>query len=159
MEPNHRSRISLRSTRATKRRNHVTEDRMAGPTPALSLDRTGFAFDVTTFLQAREPFALLAQNKLGRQDAPENGGACHESPTRKLAQKTPSPQRGEGWGEGVRTLQFVLRVPNPLISSFSHLGGRDAACRPSADGATRMLHFLGRPLHMIGAYRVATREE
>src|SRR5580700_2547922 len=26
-----------------------TEDRKAGPTPALSLDRTGFAFDVTLF--------------------------------------------------------------------------------------------------------------
>src|SRR5579862_4524135 len=48
----------------------------------------------------------------------ENEGACHAS-TQQPAQRTPSPQRGEGWGEGVRTLQIVLRVPNPLILSFS----------------------------------------
>jgi hypothetical protein len=32
----------------------VTDERKAGPTPALSLDRTGFALDVNTILQARE---------------------------------------------------------------------------------------------------------
>jgi hypothetical protein len=35
-----------------------TEERKPGPTPVLSLDRTGFALDVTTFLQARDPFAI-----------------------------------------------------------------------------------------------------
>jgi hypothetical protein len=32
----------------------VTDERKAGTTPALSLDRTGFALDVNRFLQARE---------------------------------------------------------------------------------------------------------
>src|SRR5580704_9329960 len=41
--------------------------------------------------------------------------------------RTPSPQRGEGWGEGVRVPQIILRVPSPLILSFSPLGRRDAA--------------------------------
>ena len=76
MEPDLRSRISLRSIQATKLRNgeaRVTEDRKAGPTPALSLDRTGFALDVTAFLQARAPFALRAHNERGRQSAPRDG--------------------------------------------------------------------------------------
>ena len=47
----------------------VTEDRKAGPTPALSLDRTGFALDVTTFLQARVR-SLSRAEKLGRRDVP-----------------------------------------------------------------------------------------
>ena len=70
----------------------------------------------------------------------ENGNACHES-FQKLAQGTPpSPQRGEGWGEGVRTSEQKLRLPNPLILSFSPIsaftrvfdalwGRRDAACQ------------------------------
>ena len=118
-----------------------TEERKAGPTPALSLDRTGFALDVTTFLQARDPFATARRKKLGRDTRSENGNACHES-LQKLARGTPpSPQRGEGWGEGVRALQIVLRIPSPLILSFSPIsaftrvfdalwGRRDAACRP-----------------------------
>ena len=40
--------------------------------------------------------------------------ACHEC-LQKLAQRTPSPQRGEGWGEGVRTFGAKTRSPNPLI--------------------------------------------
>jgi hypothetical protein len=108
-------------------------------------------------------FTRVFDTLWGRRDA-----ACrprHSSPL----MRTPSPQRGEGWGEGVRTLQIVLRVPNPLNLSFSPLGRRDAARRPTtipraarreslqSDGATRMLHFFGRPLHMIAAHRVATR--
>ena len=31
--------------------------------------------------------------------------------------------------------------------------------RPSRDGATRMLHFFGRPLHMIRHGRIATRAQ
>ena len=58
MEPDLRSRISLRSIQATKRRNRVTEDRKAGPTPDFPFSRTGFAIDVTAFLQARDPFAV-----------------------------------------------------------------------------------------------------
>jgi hypothetical protein len=34
------------------------------------LDRTGFAIAVTTFLQARDPFAICAQKKLGCKSAP-----------------------------------------------------------------------------------------
>jgi len=52
----------------------------------------------------------------------------------------------QGWGEGVRTLQIVLRIPNPLILSFSPIsaftrvfdalwGRRDAACRPTKKDA------------------------
>jgi hypothetical protein len=37
------------------------------------LDRTGFALDVNTFLQARETFAIARRKKLGRQDAPRDG--------------------------------------------------------------------------------------
>jgi hypothetical protein len=51
----------------------VTEDRKAGPTPALSLDRTGFALDVTAFLQARDPFAIVRMTKRGRKSAPRDG--------------------------------------------------------------------------------------
>jgi hypothetical protein len=49
-----------------------------------------------------------------------------------------SPE-GRGWGEGARTLQQNLQLPNPLILSFSPnsasktrvnalMGRRDAAC-------------------------------
>jgi len=74
MEPDFCSRISLRSIRATKRRNRVTEERKAGPTPALSLDQTGFAIDVTIFLQACDPFAIVRTTERGRKNAPRNGG-------------------------------------------------------------------------------------
>src|ERR1700733_10687588 len=78
--------------------------------------------------------------------------------------------RGEGWGEGVRASEQKLGLPNPLILSFSPIsaftrvfdalwGRRDAACRPSPDGMTRMLHFFGRPLHMIRRSRDATRAQ
>src|SRR6202043_4211202 len=79
----------------------------------------------------------------------ENEGACHASPL-QLAQRAPSPQRGEGWGEGVRTSEQQLGLPNPLNLSFSPIsaftrvfdalwGRRDAASRSrrsSADVAT-----------------------
>src|ERR1700728_2246991 len=39
-----------------------------------------------------------------------------------------SPEGG-GWGEGVRTSEQKLGLPNPLILSFSPLGRRDAARR------------------------------
>jgi hypothetical protein len=35
------------------RRNRNSEERKTGPTPDLSLDRTGFALDVTVFYLAR----------------------------------------------------------------------------------------------------------
>src|SRR5580658_3846042 len=66
-----------------------TEDRKAGPTPALFLDRTGFALHVTTFLQARDPFAIARRINSGAETRRENGKVCHESP-QKLAQRTPS---------------------------------------------------------------------
>ena len=74
MEPNLRSRISLRSIQATKRRSRVTEERKPGPTPALSLDRTGFALDVTIFLPACDPFAIVRTTERGRNNAPRDGG-------------------------------------------------------------------------------------
>jgi hypothetical protein len=43
-----------------------TEDRKTGATPALSLHRTGFAFDVIVF--CRRAFAPMT--KVGRQGAP-----------------------------------------------------------------------------------------
>ena len=75
MKPDLRSRISLRSIRATKRRNRVTEERKTGPTPALSLDRTGFALDMSAFLQARDPFAIVRTTERGRKNAPRDGRA------------------------------------------------------------------------------------
>ena len=99
------------------------------PHPWPSLDRTGFALDVTTFLQARDPVAVARRKNSRAKTRRENGGACHES-TAKLAQRTPSPQRGEGWGEGVRKFEKNLQRPNPLILSFSPLGRRNAAFRP-----------------------------
>ena len=104
MEPDLRSRISLRSIQATKRRNRCNGRLKDRPHPCPSLDRTGFAIDVTTFLQARDPFAVARQKNSRAKTRRENGGACHESPQR-LAQRTPSPQRGEGRGEGVRASQ------------------------------------------------------
>jgi hypothetical protein len=50
-----------------------TEDRKTGPTPALSLHRTGFALDVTTFLQTRDPFSIVRGMKRGRKSAPRDG--------------------------------------------------------------------------------------
>jgi len=58
-----------------------------------------------------------------------------------------SPE-GRGWGEGARTLQQSLQLPNPLILSFSPnsasktrvnalMGRRDAMSRPQS--ATRTL--------------------
>ena len=49
-----------------------------------------------------------------------------------------SPE-GRGWGEGARTLQKNLQLPNPLILSFSPLGRRDAASRPQPDTGTLTL--------------------
>jgi hypothetical protein len=81
----------------------------------------------------------------------------------------PPLPRGERVGvRGFGLQSKKLGVPNSLILSFSPIsaltrvfdalwGRRDAACRPSTDGAMRMLHFFGRPLHMIAAHRVATR--
>jgi hypothetical protein len=37
------------------------------------LDRTGFALDVTTFLQARDPLAIVRTKKRGRKNAPRDG--------------------------------------------------------------------------------------
>src|ERR1700722_16820293 len=51
----------------------VTEHRKPGPTPALSLDRTGFARNVTTFLPARDPSAIVRTRKRGRKNAPRDG--------------------------------------------------------------------------------------
>src|SRR5580658_9620996 len=52
------------------RNNGRPKDR---PTPALSLDRTGFAIDVTTFLQARDRIAIVRTMKLARKNAPRDG--------------------------------------------------------------------------------------
>src|ERR1700692_688993 len=49
MEPNLRSRISLRSIQATNDETDVTDQRKAGPTPGFPFPRTGFALDVTVF--------------------------------------------------------------------------------------------------------------
>ena len=66
--------------------------------------------------------------------------------------------RGERVGvRGFGRFRIKLRDPNPLILSFSPLGRRDAALRSRPDEATPMLHFFGRPLHMIWRSRVATR--
>ena len=105
MEPDLRSRISLRSIQATKRRNRVTEDRKTGPTPALSLDRTGFALHVTVFCWR----AIRSRFAHDKARAPQRAAR-----RRRLAVKT----------------------------------SRD---RCSPDGATRVLHFFGRPLQMIAA--------
>ena len=49
-----------------------------------------------------------APDNSGAETRPENGNACHEA-LQTLAQETPpSPQRGEGWGEGVRMFQIFL---------------------------------------------------
>jgi hypothetical protein len=53
----------------------VTDERKAGPTRALSLDRTGFALDVSTFLQARDPIAIVGMMKLGAKARRGNGRA------------------------------------------------------------------------------------
>jgi hypothetical protein len=89
----------------------------------------------------------------------ENENACHESP-QKLAQETPpSPQRGEGWGEGVRASEQKLGLPNPLILSFSPIsaftrvfdalwGRRDAACWPRSDPDSKILPAAAHQSHM-----------
>jgi hypothetical protein len=51
-------------------RNGSKKDR---PTPALSFDRTGFAIDVTIFLQACDPFAIMRTTERGRKNAPRDG--------------------------------------------------------------------------------------
>jgi hypothetical protein len=52
-----------------------TDERKAGTTPALSQDRTGFAPDVTTFLQARDPFAIVRMMELGAKTRRGSGRA------------------------------------------------------------------------------------
>src|SRR5579864_2226185 len=54
----------------------ATEDRKTGPTPAPSLDRTGFALDVITFLPARDPIARIINR--GRKNARETEVLCRE---------------------------------------------------------------------------------
>jgi len=103
-------------------------------------------FDVTVFCWR----AFARRKNSGAETRRESAGVWHENPTQQLAQSTPSPQRGEGWGEGVRTSEQELGLPNPLILSFSPIsaftrvfdalwGRRDAASRSrrsSADVAT-----------------------
>ena len=92
--------------------------------------------DVTVFCQR----AFARRKNSDAEKHCENENACYASP-QKLAQRAPSPQRGEGWGEGVRKFEKKLQLPNPLILSFSPIsaftrvfdalwGRRDAACRP-----------------------------
>ena len=45
----------------------------ARPHPCPSLDRTGFAIDVTIFLQACDPFAIVRTTERGRKNAPRDG--------------------------------------------------------------------------------------
>jgi hypothetical protein len=120
----------------------ITEERKSGPTPALSLDRTGFAIDLTVFCWRALRFLSRATENSGAETRRGSVGVWHESPTQQLAQRTPSPQRGEGWGEGVRTLQIVLRVPNPLILSFSPAGRRDAAFRQLFPSRARTMRVI-----------------
>jgi hypothetical protein len=54
-------------------RNGLNGRTKARPTPALSLDRTGFAIDVTIFLQACDPFAIVRTIERGRKNAPRDG--------------------------------------------------------------------------------------
>jgi hypothetical protein len=184
MEPDLRSRISLRSIQAAKLPNgeaRVTDERKAGPTPALSFDRTGFALHVTVFCRRAKHSLSRAKENSGAETRRENEGVCHEIPAR-LARRTPSPRRGEGWGEGFGSLSFCSEVrtpstcPSPLRGEGTQLAGCDTplsarrlsrarhdaprderACIP--DGATRTLHFSGRPLHMIRRSRDATRAQ
>ena len=182
MEPDLRSRISLRSIQATKLRNgeaRVTDDRQTGTTPTLSLDRTSFALHVTVFCRRAKHSLSRAKESSGAETRRENEGVCHEIPAR-LARRTPSPRRGEGWGEGFGSLSFCSEVrtpstcPSPLRGEGTQLAGCDtplSARRLSrvrhdaprderaciTDAAARMLHFSGRPLHMIAAHWGATR--
>jgi hypothetical protein len=57
---------------ATKPRDGRPKSR---PTPALSFSRTGFALDVTTFLQARDRLAIVRMMKLGAKTRRSNGRA------------------------------------------------------------------------------------
>jgi hypothetical protein len=109
------------------------------PHPWLSLVRAGFAFDMTVLAGARSVFYRAPKNSRAEMRR-ENECACHAN-TQQLAQRAPSPQRGEGWGEGVRTSEQILGLPNPLNLSFSPIsaftrvfdalwGRRDAARRP-----------------------------
>ena len=57
-----------------------------------------------------------ARKNSGAETRRENGGVCYESP-QKLAQRTPSPQRGEGWGEGfgLPSMYSESVPPHPVL--------------------------------------------
>src|ERR1700731_3960655 len=118
-------------------RNGRPKDR---PHPCPFLDRTGFAFDMTVFCWRALPSLSRAEKTWAPRCAARTGAFGDEN-TAKLAQRTPSPRRGEGWGEGVRTPEHILGVSTPSscpfspISAFTRVfdalwGRRDAACRP-----------------------------
>jgi hypothetical protein len=51
-----------------------TDERKAGTTPALSLDRTGFAL-ADDIMPVRDPIAIVRTVKRGRKSAPRDGRA------------------------------------------------------------------------------------
>src|SRR5579862_4608519 len=86
MEPNLRSRISLRSIRATKRRNRNNGKPKARPHPCPSLDRAGFALHVAGFCNARAKRRAARTISLIRHRVSGGGGP---------------PRRGGGGGAGL----------------------------------------------------------
>jgi hypothetical protein len=127
------------------------------PHPCPSLDRTGFALDVTAFLQARDVRASRAEKTRAPRRVARTRVFAMKFP-RGWPSELPLP-RGERVGVRGSDSRAYTLSQYPLILSFSPLGRRDAACRPSPDVSSRMLHFFGRPLHMIAAHRVATRAQ
>ena len=111
-----RSRIALRSIQATK---PGTENRKACTTPALSLHRTGFAFDVTIFSQRAIHFQSRTE-KLARRDAPRERERLAMRIQRSWRRELPLPG-GErvgvrGFGSRSFTPTSELPHPNPLPS-------------------------------------------
>jgi hypothetical protein len=54
-------------------------------------------------------------------------------------------------------MQSPLNGSGPTLLKYYATTARSKKAARRIEGATRMLHFFGGPLHMIAAHRVATR--
>jgi hypothetical protein len=118
-KPHHRSRISLRSSglRNGETRNGTLKGR---PTPALSLDRTGFALDVTAFCwrAIRSRFARIRSVtssrswRSEREWIPVPGAPPLSAPAKRGRGTTGARVASEPWWRGRWTRSFVFVAGN-----------------------------------------------
>ena len=115
-------------------RNGTLKDR---PHPCSFPGPDRFRASRDRILLARDPFEVARKENSYAETRRENGGFRRESP-QKLARRTPSPQRGEGWGEGfgLQSKNSESRTPSSCPSPPS-VRLRASSTRYGAEGTQR----------------------